>query len=80
VHGTFAGALDLRRFLWLLRRVAAAQVPDEVVYVGELLLEIPLIRLETSKQLLPVRERPAEVQPSAAMVPVVHVHLLSARS
>jgi hypothetical protein len=35
-------------------------VRDQVGNVGELLLEVALIRLQPREQLLPVRERPVE--------------------
>src|SRR5581483_11552008 len=60
-----------------------AQVRDHVGDVRELLLEVSLVALEALEQLLPVRERAAEEEPSAPVgsvmvVHVVHVHLPSA--
>jgi hypothetical protein len=52
-------------------------VRDQIGDVGELLFEIALVRLEPSEQLLPVRERSAEVEPTGPVVTVMHVHLLS---
>jgi hypothetical protein len=64
----------------LLRlRLGVAQVLDQVSDVRELLLEVALVRLEPFEQLLSVRERPPEMEPSVAvaMAMVVHCHLLS---
>jgi hypothetical protein len=64
----------------LLWRVAGvAQVRDHVCDVCELLLEVSLVGLEPREQLLAVRERPAEVDPSTSVSVsmVVHCHLLS---
>jgi hypothetical protein len=64
----------------LFRLTFVAQVRDQIRDVRKLLLEVSLVRLETFQQLLPVRERPAEVEPAAAVsvVMTVHCHLLSA--
>jgi hypothetical protein len=61
---------------------AIAQVLDHVRDVRELLLEVAPVRLEALQQLLAIRERAAEVDPTrpvlAVVMPmVVHCHLLS---
>jgi hypothetical protein len=50
----------------LRRLLAAAQMPEDVVDVRELLLEIALEGLQPLDQLLAARERPPEVAASAA--------------
>ena len=58
--------------LWLGALIAVAQVRDHVGDVGQLLLEVALVGLQPREQLLPVRERPAEMD-SPAPVPVMVV-------
>src|SRR5437667_7036557 len=67
--GSSLGRLRLR---CLRRRVAAAQVLDQVGHVSDLLLEIALVRLEPREQLVAVREGAVEVQPPLTMPVSVH--------
>src|SRR5581483_9398903 len=69
--------LRLRLRTAVVGAAAIAQVLDQVGDVGELLLVVALVRLEPAQELLPVRERAAEVAPSAPVVSVLHLHLPS---
>jgi hypothetical protein len=60
--------------------VAVAQVRDHVRDVGELLLEVALVVLQTLEQIVSAGEAAAKQNPrtvAPAMVAMVHVHLLS---